>query len=359
MNDLCKAIGTKASALDEFLPRISATNFDHPNSVETVTNGKQNLIFSLNRNSFLKETLSTRTTDHKLVDVPKERIIVEYSSPNIAKPFHIGHLRSTIIGNFLANCFAAYDHNVVRINYLGDWGTQFGYLKLGMDLLGKSHDDIAKDPIKHLYNAYVHANRAAETDSMVAEKAREIFSEMENANTEGLEAWNQYRKYTVDAMERLYARLGVKFDIYSWESDYRKANILPMLEKMQKSNFIQSDSDGKQSFVIDENERRTILKSDGSTMYLTRDIAAIIDRQQKYRFDRMYYVAGNEQFQHFNSLFAIAQKIGVENSNRLFHVKFGRVENMSTRKGNVVFLSDILDEVRDLMFTRQTESACE
>lgn len=357
VNDLSKAINVKTSQLDEILPKILSTNFDNPNSIESIASEKQNIVFSLNRNNFLKEALSSNADDYKLDDEPREKIIVEYSSPNIAKPFHIGHLRSTIQGNFLANCFAAYDHDVLRINYLGDWGTQFGYLKLGIDLLAPSNDEISKNPIKQLFNAYVHANRAAENDATLAQKARDIFNEMENGETEELEAWNQYRKYTIDEMERLYARLGVKFDIYAWESNYRKSKILPILEMMQKMNFLQDESDGKQTFVLSENERKTLVKSDGSTLYLTRDIAACIDRQKNYGFDRMYYVAGNEQFQHFNSLFAIAQKIGVKNAHRLHHVKLGRVEKMSTRKGNVVFLSDILDEVRELMYNKQISSS--
>lgn len=246
--------------------------------------------------------------------------------------------------------------SIIFPSYLGDWGTQFGYLKLGMEMSGLSDDEVAKDPIKHLFHAYVQANRNAETDPDFAVKAREVFHQMENGELKDLEAWQQYRKYTVTEMERVYGRLGVKFDIYAWESDYRKANILKHLEQMRNLGFLQKETDGKESFVLDENTRRPLLKSDGSTLYLTRDVAAVFDRQEKYNFDRMYYVAGNEQHQHFDVLFNIVKKIGVRNADRLHHVKFGKVEKMSTRKGNVVFLSDILDEIREIMHNKQVSS---
>lgn len=350
--------GEKTNSANEIAAKILSKDFNETTEVVSTLQSKNDIIFCLNQHDFVKETLENASdkTYYKLVDMPKENIIVEYSSPNIAKPFHFGHLRSTIIGNFIANILKMYGHNVIRINYLGDWGTQFGFLKLGMNLMNLSNDEVAKDPIKHLFNAYVRANQLAETDATIAQKARDIFNQMENGDSLDIDAWNLYRKYTVNEMERLYARLGVVFDVYAWESDYRKSNILQQLEAMKESGFLQTESDGKVSFVLNEMEKRPILKSDGSTLYLTRDIAAVVDRQEKFNFDRIYYVAGNEQFQHFNSLFEIAKKIGVRNAHQLHHIKFGRVEKMSTRKGNVVFLSDILDEIRELMYMKQLKS---
>lgn len=226
-------------------------------------------------------------------------------------------------------------------------------------MYGLPDDEIAKDPIKHLFNAYVQANRKAEEDPDFAAKARQVFHQMENGDLPDLDAWRQYRTYTVNEMERVYGRLGVKFDVYAWESDYKKANILECLEEIRNKGFLQTETNGKESFVLDNNTRCPFLKSDGSTLYLTRDVAAIIDRQEKYKFDRMYYVAGNEQHQHFFNLFGIAQKIGVRHADKLHHVKFGKVAKMSTRKGNVVFLSDILDEIRDVMHQKQIQSPSE
>lgn len=359
IKSLQRSLNDESIAISEVVSRVLAKNYNDSAEITLSSSHDKNLIFHLNQSTFYGSILnasSEKPSDYRLIDEPKENVIVEYSSPNIAKPFHIGHLRSTIIGNFIANVFTTYGHNVTRINYLGDWGTQFGYLKLGMEMSGLTDDEVAKDPIKHLFYAYVEANRKAESDPEFAIKARQVFNQMENGELPDLEAWNQYRAYTVTEMERVYGRLGVKFDVYAWESDYRKMNILNQLDSFRSSGFLQTVDDGKELFVLDENNRPPILKSDGSTLYLTRDIAAVIDRQSKYKFDRMYYVAGNEQFQHFNNLFAIAKKIGVKNADKLKHVKFGKVEKMSTRKGNVVFLSDILDEIRDLMHNKQISS---
>lgn len=357
--NLQKSIDDSAVEISDVTSKLSSKQFYDLPAIASVSSDDKNLVFQLNPQHFLGDILATTTenpSDYKLTSETKENIIVEYSSPNIAKPFHIGHLRSTIVGNFVANVFGTYGHNVTRINYLGDWGTQFGYLKLGMEMSGLSDEEVAKDPIKHLFQAYVAANRKAESDADFAAKAREVFCQMENGDLPDLAAWQQYRKYTVNEMEHLYGRLGVKFDIYAWESDYRKVNISRHLDKMRESGFLQKESDGKESFVLDETSRRPLLKSDGSTLYLTRDVAAVIDRQEKYNFNRMYYVAGNEQHHHFDSLFGIVKKLGVRHADKLHHVKFGKVEKMSTRKGNVVFLSDILDEIRDIMYDKQVAS---
>lgn len=356
---LKNSVNNGSIKISDAIAKLSSEKFLNNPAIACTSTDEKNIIFQLDQSSLFNSILTSCTenpADYRLVDELQENIIVEFSSPNIAKPFHIGHLRSTIIGNFIANVFTAYGHNVTRINYLGDWGTQFGYLKLGMDMSGLSDDEIAKDPIKHLFEAYVQANRIAETDSNFASKAREVFCQMENGEVSDLDAWRQYRKYTVNEMERVYGRLGVKFDVYAWESDYRKINISRHLESMKELGHLQTESDGKESFVLNETTRRPLLKSDGSTLYLTRDVAAIIDRQEKFQFDRMYYVAGNEQHHHFESLFGIAKKLGVRNADKLYHVKFGKVENMSTRRGNVVFLSDILDEMRELMHTKQIMS---
>lgn len=359
INDLQKSINHKSIQISDVLSKLSSKKYVDLPAISSVSTDDKSLIFHLSTAPFFNGILTDTNEDpssYMLTDEAKENIIVEYSSPNIAKPFHIGHLRSTIIGNFIANVFETYGHNVMRINYLGDWGTQFGYLKLGMEMCGLSDDEIASDPIKHLFHAYVQANHKAESDTDFAAKAREVFSQMENGELPDLEAWQQYRKYTVNEMERVYRRIGVKFDIYAWESDYRKVKIAKHLDEMRNLGLLQKEADGKESFVLDENARRPLLKSDGSTLYLTRDVAAVIDRQEKYQFDRMYYVAGNEQHHHFGSLFSIMKKIGVRNADKLHHVKFGKVEKMSTRKGNVVFLSDILDEIRDIMHNKQIVS---
>lgn len=324
--------------------------------VLSTTAKNDGLVFNLNLQSLMRDTFEHQH-NVKLFDEPQETVIVEFSSPNIAKPFHMGHLRSTIIGNCLANMIEAYEHKVIRINYLGDWGTQFGFLKLGMDMANVSDDEMRQNPIKHLFNAYVNANRLAETDESFGERARTIFSQMENGELPDLDAWNQYRAYTVTELESVYQRLGVKFDVYAWESQYRKTKIQSTLDKLREMNLLRTENDGKQTFELDDARRIPLLKSDGSTLYLTRDVAAVADRYETYKFDRMYYVVGNEQHQHFQALFQIVDRLGVLDADKLRHIKFGRVEKMSTRKGNVVFLTDLLDEIKELMESKQQESA--
>lgn len=354
---LSKAGADKNAITTDAWAEASQLQFDKSLITETEVR-RQCIAFKLDRRQFLQETFKQQNTV-KLFDEPKETVIVEYSSPNIAKPFHMGHLRSTIIGNFVANVLDAYGHNVVRINYLGDWGTQFGFLKLGMDMAQLPEEEFRKNPIRHLFNAYVNANRLAETDETFAEQARAIFSQMENGQLPDLEAWNQYREYTVTELESVYRRLGVKFDVYAWESQYRKTQIQSVLDQLESMDLVESDVDGKQTFTLDDGNRIALLKSDGSTLYLTRDVAAIVDRQKQYQFDRMYYVVGNEQHNHFHALFNIARRLGVPNADKLEHIKFGRVEKMSTRRGNVVFLADLLDEIKELMLAKQQQSPSE
>lgn len=314
--------------------------------------------FTVDRNECLREVFDPKKV-MALCEEKKENIIVEFSSPNIAKPFHMGHLRSTIIGNALANLLALFGHNVTRINYLGDWGTQFGFLKLGMEMANYPDEQVKKDPIKHLFEAYVSANRAAEKDETFADRARNVFTQMENGAAPDLEAWDQYKEYTVAELTRVYRRLGVHFDAYEWESQYCKSNIKHILERMQADNLLITDSDGRQCVEMHDDRVVPLVKSDGTTLYLTRDVAAVVERQKKYNFDRMLYVVGNDQHLHFQSLFEIATRMGVPNADKLRHIKFGRVEKMSTRKGNVVFLADVLDEVKSTMYEKQLADSSE
>uniref|UniRef100_A0A1B0EZ12 Probable arginine--tRNA ligase, mitochondrial n=1 Tax=Phlebotomus papatasi TaxID=29031 RepID=A0A1B0EZ12_PHLPP len=281
------------------------------------------------------------------------KILVEFSSPNIAKPFHVGHLRSTIIGNFIANLFEDSGQAVWRINYLGDWGTQFGLLKLGVEQLNLTEEDLKSDPIKQLFRAYVAANEKAKEDEGIASKAREIFSRMELEDGDDLSRWNLYREFTVAELKRVYSRLGVCFDAYEWESMYRRKNIEDILEDLRKKGILSKESDGKET--VEVNGRKVaVVKSDGTTLYLARDIAAVLDRMQKHNFSHLFYIVDSGQSDHFRALFHIVQKLGIT---QVSHVKFGRIKGMSTRRGSVVFLEDILNEARDIMREKQVKSS--
>lgn len=311
------------------------------------------LSFVINRDIFVKDVIENCTIPD--VHFQPRTIVVEYSSPNIAKPFHVGHLRSTIIGNFIANLHKYLNDKVTRLNYLGDWGTQFGYIKVGVDKLNHTTDDIKRNPMKLLYESYVHANKLAEGDPKISELARDTFAKLESGSTKDVEDWKTYIGYTIAELESIYSRLGVKFDEYNFESMYNAKHIQNVINTMENKKILSTDRDGRQTTMV--NDRKvSLLKSDGSTLYLTRDLAAAIDRFNKYKFDQMYYVVENGQNDHFNALKSILQSMDYPWADRIKHIKFGRIQGMSTRKGNVVFLKDILDEVRELMIQKQIES---
>ncbi|XP_036343882.1 probable arginine--tRNA ligase, mitochondrial [Rhagoletis pomonella] len=289
---------------------------------------------------------------------PHAHIVFEFSSPNIAKPFHVGHLRSTIIGNALANLHQHLGYQVTRLNYLGDWGTQFGMLHVGVKMLDITDEQMRTKPIETLYSAYVAANTAAKTDASIADKARECFAQLElGTDAEMARQWQNYRNYTVAELEQMYARLGVRYDQYDWESQYSQRQIGDVLDCLQQHGLLQDEGDGRKVVSVD-GRRIPVVKSDGSSLYLTRDIAAVLDRFRRYNFQRMYYVVENGQADHFNALFkttsALTADIPLE---RLMHVKFGRIHGMSTRSGKVVFLRDVLDEAQNIMLEKQLKSA--
>lgn len=333
-----------------------------PDCIQT----SKEIIFPIaDKDQFVHNALREQHVLQQAAHRHKQRIVVEFSSPNIAKPFHVGHLRSTIIGNFVANLFSALNHDVVRLNYLGDWGTQFGLLSIGMNMATTGGDrltetDLRAQPIRHLYEAYVRANQMAASDEGIANQAREIFLRMENGCGENVEQWQSYRRYTVDELRRVYQRLGVHFDEYHWESDYRRSFIQPQLDRWHQDGLIERDSEGKlvARVVVGGQERCVpFVKSDGSTLYLARDLAAVVDRVQRYRFDRMFYVVDHGQSDHFQTLFAMARKANVAEIAGAEHIKFGRIQGMSTRKGNAIFLKNILDEAQEIMQQRQRQSS--
>ncbi|XP_018570561.1 probable arginine--tRNA ligase, mitochondrial [Anoplophora glabripennis] len=309
--------------------------------------------FEIDKGMFIKDVLENCAQPD--LNFKPKKLVVDYSSPNIAKPFHFGHLRSTIIGNFISNLNLFLRNKVTRLNYLGDWGTQFGLIKVGVQDLRYTSEDIQKDPVKLLYQCYVHANKLAENDPSVLEKAKTEFTKLENGSEEDLRHWREYMSYTKNELQQTYSRLGVVFDEYNYESDYSAKEIHGILEILRRKNVIRKEKDGKEVAMV--NDRKvSVVKSDNTTLYLTRDIAAAIDRFKKYNFDRMYYVVENGQNDHFHALKDILNKMDMPWAHRLTHVKFGRIRGMSTRKGTAVFLKDILDECRDIMVKKQLES---
>jgi len=270
-------------------------------------------------------------------------VVIDYSSPNIAKPFHVGHLRSTIIGNCLKNVYQALGYRVVSINYLGDWGKQFGLLVLAFQKWGDK-EKLKEDPLKYLYKLYVKINQAAEEDPSLDSKARLIFKQMEKGDVKILEYWQKFRALSIKKYEEIYNRLGISFDVYSGESQYNEY-MKKIIGEIKDKKLWQSSQGAKIIDLQEYNLNIALLrKEDGSTLYLTRDIAAADERYQKYHFDKMLYVVGTDQKLHFEQLFKILELLGRKWASHCIHVDFGRVQGMSTRKGKVIFLEDLLDE---------------
>ncbi|XP_022911405.1 probable arginine--tRNA ligase, mitochondrial [Onthophagus taurus] len=311
------------------------------------------ICFNINPNIFFKEVIDHGGAPDMHAD--QKNVVVEFSSPNIAKPFHAGHLRSTIIGNFVSNLNAYMNNKVTRINYLGDWGTQFGLIKVGVKELNLSENDIKQNPIQLLYESYVHANALASKNDEINKRAREEFLKLEKGSVEDVNSWQTYINFTISELKGIYDRLGVHFDEYNYESMYGAKQIKEVVDQMHKRKVVKVTHDGKTVANI-QDRSVTVMKSDGSTLYITRDIAAAMDRFKKYEFHKMYYVVENGQNDHFNALKDILYQMDLPWAGRLKHVKFGRVRGMSTRKGNVVFLKDILDETKELMTQRQLNS---
>ncbi len=274
-------------------------------------------------------------------------VTVDFSSPNIAKPLAFHHLRSTSIGNALANLYEALGWRVVRINHLGDWGTQFGKLAVAFLKWG-DETTLERDKIKHLLELYVRYTRESEADPSLDDEARSLFLRMEQGDEEALALWRRFREESLNEFNRLYSRLGIRFDTWDGESYYndRLDDVVEEVEKKVGTEV----SEGATIVRLDDLDIQPVLlkKSDGATLYATRDLAAAIDRFERFSYDLSLYVIGAQQSLHCQQFFAVLQKMGFDWADRLVHVPFGWLKGMSTRKGQVVFLDDVLDEVVDL-----------
>ncbi|XP_047616808.1 probable arginine--tRNA ligase, mitochondrial isoform X3 [Phacochoerus africanus] len=280
--------------------------------------------------------------------LPQKKIVVEFSSPNVAKKFHVGHLRSTIIGNFIANLKEALGHQVTRINYLGDWGMQFGLLGTGFQLFGYE-EKLQSNPLQHLFEVYVQVNKEAADNKNVAKSAHEFFQRLELGDTQALALWRKFRDLSIDEYIRIYKRLGVHFDEYSGESFYREKS-QEVLKLLDSKGLLQKTIKGTAVVDLsgngDPSSVCTVMRSDGTSLYATRDIAAAIDRMEKYNFDEMIYVTDKGQKKHFQQVFQMLHIMGYDWAERCLHVPFGVVQGMKTRRGDVTFLEDVLNEIR-------------
>jgi arginyl-tRNA synthetase len=281
-------------------------------------------------------------------------IAIDYSSPNIAKPFHVGHLRSTIIGSALYRLFAALGYRPVGINHLGDWGTQFGKQIVGLKRWGKTED--ARD-LAALKDLYVKYHEEEKSHPELAEEAREWFRKQEAGDPEALALWTEIRDTSLEYLKRIYRRLGVTFDHYTGESFFND-KMDAVIQEAEARGLTQV-SQG--ALVVDLSahgfEKPALLrKADGATLYLTRDLAAARYRHEAYGFHKLLYVVGSGQALHLRQLFTILKLLGNDWARDCVHVAFGLVKGMSTREGNIIYLEELLDEAKRRALTNMREN---
>uniref|UniRef100_A0A8C3XFD2 Probable arginine--tRNA ligase, mitochondrial n=1 Tax=Cyanoderma ruficeps TaxID=181631 RepID=A0A8C3XFD2_9PASS len=332
--------------------------------VSEISAGPGTVNFTINRELLAKTVLQQVWKDGSeygvkselFSTVPRQKAVVEFSSPNIAKKFHIGHLRSTLIGNFIANLKVALGHEVVRINYLGDWGMQFGLLGVGFQSFGNK-EKLKSSPLQHLFEVYVQINKSAE-DENTKKLAKDFFRKLEEHDEQTLSIWKQFRDLSIEEYIRIYKRLGVHFDEYSGESFYQE-KAQEVLKILEDKGLLQKTVKG--TGVVDLSEKKdlstvsTVMRSDGTSLYITRDLAAAIDRMNKHSWDTMIYVVTLKK--HCKCFSQLKYNFGPAASpHRCQHVSFGLIQGMKTRRGEVIFLEDVLNEVRSRMLQNMTST---
>lgn len=329
-----------------------AKNIKLPSEFEKVEAKGPYINFFLNKTSFaadvLKEILKKKDK-FGYRDMGKKKVVaIDMSAPNIAKPFGIGHLRSTIIGESLSRICQSQGFKTVKINYLGDWGTQFGILIAGYKKWGDAKK-LEKEPIAHLLDLYVKANK----DPELEQEGRDWFKKLEDGNSEALALWKKFRSYSLKEFEKVYSILGSSFDVISGESVYNNKMDGTVKELEQKG--LLKASEGAQVVDLEEYGLGVCLikKSDGASLYATRDITAAIDRHKKYKFERMIYEVGSEQSLHFKQFFKVLELMGYSWAKNCVHVNHGLYlgkdgKKFSTRQGKNVFMLDVLNETIDL-----------
>lgn len=278
-------------------------------------------------------------------------ICIDYSSPNVAKNFHVGHLRTTIIGNSLYKIYSKLGYQVERINHLGDWGTQFGKLIVAYKAWG-SKEAVEKDGVAELMRLYVKFHEEADKDDSLNDQARAWFTKMEHGDEEALDIWKWFVDISLKEYKGTYALLGMEFDHYLGESFYRDKTA-DVVKRLQDANLLE-ESQGAQIVNLDAYDMPPclIMKKDGSSIYATRDLAAIFYRKDRWNFDKCLYVTGQEQKLHFAQVFKVVELLGNDwAKDSLIHIPYGLVSlegaKLSTRSGNIIYAEDILLEAID------------
>ena len=333
---------------------------------EKVENLNAYLNFYVDRKVFeeeiLKEILEKKEKYGSSDKGNGKNIVIDFSSVNIAKPFHIGHIRSTVIGDALRNIHDFLGYNTIASNYIGDYGTQFGTMIAAYKLWG-DEEKLKENPIKELLALYVRYNSEAADDEKMMDEARAEFMNLENGEEEATRLWKYFKEISFNEFDRVYKMLDIDFDNYNGES-YHSDFIPAVIEELKEKDLL-VESDG--AYIVDLSEfdlpPAIIIKSNGSSAYITRDIATAINRKKVYDFDKNLYVVATQQNLHFQQLFAILKLMGYDFYDDCKHIPFGMVslkdQTLSTRKGQVVFLEDVLnkavDKTKEIMESRDNK----
>ena len=331
-NEICSKIKT-----DNLIDKVEAVN-----GFLNFYISKDNIIESTLSEIVMKKENYGKETGRENIN-----IIVEYSSPNIAKPFHLGHLRNTVFGNALYRLYKALGYNVITINHLGDWGRQFGLLIEGYNKY-KDEYDIKKDPLKTLSQIYTKISKEAKDDEQIMENARNNFKRLEQGDEELLKLWKYFREVSLNEYNRIYNILNIDFSSYNGEAFYNdKMN--EVIDILDKKGVLVDSQGAKVVEVGSGMPPCIILKSNGSTIYATRDLAAILYRARTYDFEKCIYVTATEQILHFKQIFEVAKYLVDEKYQKgLVHVSYGMIRlktgKMSTREGNIIYVKDIISE---------------
>ncbi|KRL57434.1 arginine--tRNA ligase [Furfurilactobacillus rossiae] len=329
--------------------KINQTTFEKVQAVGPYVN------FFLKKGNFAATTLAAILTDKDQYGAQNlgngGNVPIDMSSPNIAKPMSMGHLRSTVIGNAIANILSKTGYHPIKINHLGDWGTQFGKLMQAYKMWG-TEAEVKADPINKLLEYYVRFHKEAKEHPEMDEDAREWFKKLEDGDEEATRLWKWFRSESLKSFMRIYDELGVKFDSYNGEAFYndKMDEVVQILE----DKHLLHESKGAEVVDLDKYDLNPALikKSDGATLYITRDLAAAIYRKREYKFVQSLYVVGAEQINHFKQLKAVLTEMGFDWADQIHHIPFGLItlngQKLSTRSGRVVLLEDVLKDSIDL-----------
>ena len=314
------------------------------------------------QNQVLNEVLKEKENYGKKQIGTGKNVTIDFSAPNIAKPFHIGHIRSTVIGDAIRNIYKALGYNTIGINYIGDYGTQFGVMIAAYKLWGDKKA-IDADPINELLKLYVRYNTEAEDDPKMMDAARQEFRNLEEGQEEAVELWQWFKDLSLKEFDRVYAMLDIEFDNYHGES-YNAAAEPRVISELKEKNLL-VDSEGAQIIDLTDEDLppAIILKSNGSSAYITRDIATAENRDIEYGYYKNLYVVASQQNLHFQQLRKILKKMGHDYWEDCIHIPFGLVsmkdKTLSTRRGHVIFLEDVLnkaiEKTKEIMADRDAD----